>query len=211
MEDDFNTILDRLTAQTYELVVISIIGMGGTRKTTVARKAYDNSYIHSRFDKQAWVTISKEYNKRQMLLEFVSSITGSSQEMSNDQLMEIVYSGLKDMRFLIVIDDIQSTEAWAQMQRIFLNDDNKIRILLTTRLKYVVDYVSCPDFTPYSKTFLSLDDSWILFTKNIFKKDLCPPLLIEIWKHIVQHCKGLPLLVVVVSRLLGKIDPTHNY
>ncbi|KAK4708063.1 hypothetical protein R3W88_028988 [Solanum pinnatisectum] len=34
MEDDFNTILDRLTAQTDELTVIPIFGMGGTGKTT---------------------------------------------------------------------------------------------------------------------------------------------------------------------------------
>ncbi|XP_049387363.1 late blight resistance protein R1-A-like [Solanum stenotomum] len=145
-----------------------------------------------------------------MLLQVASTITGSNQEMSNDQLMEIVYRGLKGRRFLIVIDDIWSTEAWDQMQRIFPNDDNKSRILLTTRLQYVADYVNCPDFPPHSKSFLSLEDSWNLFTEKLFKKDHCPPLLEEIGKHIVQQCQGLPLSVVVVAGLLGKMDPTHD-
>jgi len=58
-------------------------------ETTLAKKVYDD-YICSQFDKHAWFTIFEEYNERQMLLEVVSTITGSNQEISDDQLMKIV-------------------------------------------------------------------------------------------------------------------------
>ncbi|XP_059316784.1 putative late blight resistance protein homolog R1B-8 isoform X1 [Lycium ferocissimum] len=210
MEDDFNTILDRLTAQTDELTVIPIVGMAGIGKSTLARKLYDDSSIRCRFDKYAWVTISEEYNETQMLREVVSSITGSNQEMRNDQLMEIVFRGLKRRRYLIVIDDLWSIEAWDQMRIIFPDDNNKSRILLTTRLKYVADYASCPGSPPHGMSFLRFGDSWNLFTERLFRKDPCPPQLEEIGKRIVHKCEGLPLSIVVVAGLLGKMEPTHD-
>ncbi|KAG5610652.1 hypothetical protein H5410_021933 [Solanum commersonii] len=89
MEDDFNAILEHLIAQIDDLAVVAIFGMCNIGKTTLTKKVYDY-YICSQFDKHAWVTIFEEYNERQMLLEIVSTITGSNQEISDDQLMKIV-------------------------------------------------------------------------------------------------------------------------
>ncbi|XP_009761712.1 putative late blight resistance protein homolog R1A-10 [Nicotiana sylvestris] len=211
MEEDFNTILDCLTSQTYELIVISIVGMGGIVKSTLARKVYDDSSIRHRFDTCAWVTVSENYNERQVLLDVVSSIISdrtdeSNIKMSNGQLAEIVYRGLKCRRFLVVIDDLWSTEALDHMRRMY----NKSRIILTTRLKYVADYASCPEFPPHNMSFLSFDDSWNLFNERLFQEQPYPSKLEEIGKRIVQQCRGLPLSIVVIAGLLGKMDLSHD-
>ncbi|CAN4124053.1 unnamed protein product [Withania somnifera] len=211
MKDDFNAILDCLNTQTKELIVISLVGMGGIGKTTLAKRVFDDSTIRCRFDKHAWATISEQYNKRKMLLEVASSVTGIiNQEISNDKLMEIVYRGLKGRRFLIVIDDLWSIDAWDQIRRIFPNDDNKSRIILTTRLRDVADYASSPDFPLHDVSFLSLDDSWKLFNERLFKTYPCPRRLRKIGKKIIQQCQGLPLSIIVIAGLLRKIGLTRD-
>ncbi|PHT83550.1 hypothetical protein T459_11993 [Capsicum annuum] len=216
MEDDFKTVVDHLTAQTDELTVTPVVGMGGIGKSTLATRVYHDQFIGHQFDTCAWVTVSENYNERQVLLDVVSSIRRinktdeSIKNINSDQLAEIAYRSLKGRRFLIVIDDLWSNEAWDQMQRLFPDDKKKSRILLTTRLKYVADYVSCPEFPPHNMSFLTSDDSWSLFTERLFRKDPCPPQLEPIGKHIIQHCQGLPFSITVIAGLLGKVDPTRD-
>ncbi|PHT98424.1 hypothetical protein BC332_32665 [Capsicum chinense] len=208
--------VDHLTAQTDELTVTPVVGMGGIGKSTLATRVYHDQFIGHQFDTCAWVTVSENYNERQVLLDVVSSIRRinktdeSIKNINSDQLAEIAYRSLKGRRFLIVIDDLWSNEAWDQMQRLFPDDKKKSRILLTTRLKYVADDVSCPEFPPHNMSFLTSDDSWSLFTERLFRKDPCPPQLEPIGKHIIQHCQGLPFSITVIAGLLGKVDPTRD-
>ncbi|PHU30275.1 hypothetical protein BC332_02368 [Capsicum chinense] len=182
--------------------------MGGIGKTTLAKKAYDYPRVRSRFDVHAWVTVSREFGMRRLLLSLVRCIPGMTDkflEKTEDQLAVSLYRKLKDRRYLIVIDDIWSTKVWDDVTRCFPDDDNGSRIILTSRLKDVAAYAD-PDSPLHEMGTLSLDDSWKLLSIKVFGAyDLCPSELEDIGKQIAEKCGGLPLAILVVAGHLSRI------
>jgi hypothetical protein len=63
---DFDTLVNQLTygTQNSKLDVISIIGMGGLGKITLAKKIYNNDRVKSHFPCRVWVYISEFQNRR---------------------------------------------------------------------------------------------------------------------------------------------------
>ncbi|XP_019154254.1 PREDICTED: putative late blight resistance protein homolog R1A-10 [Ipomoea nil] len=206
----FKTILDKLTQQSAEqLQVVSIVGMGGIGKTTLAEKVYKDPSITSHFYKQAWVTISQEYTVGKMLGCLIGCVSESSdKQSSNDQgrLAETLRKRLKDQRYLIVIDDIWSKEAWDSVQRCFPDDNNGSRILLTSRLREVAEYASSGNST-INLSFLDANESWNLYC-NVFGQTKFLSVFEQIGREIVKKCNGLPLAVIVIASLLAKTEVT---
>ncbi|KAF3665614.1 hypothetical protein FXO37_10957 [Capsicum annuum] len=106
-ENEFEMIRDQLTRGTRQLDVVSIVGMGGIDKTTLASKIYNDQFILSRFDICAKATVSQEYCARNVLLRLLSSASGSrkiekSHEQQDDgQLADRLQKLLKGRRYLI--------------------------------------------------------------------------------------------------------------
>ncbi|KAL0402825.1 UNVERIFIED_CONTAM: Disease resistance protein RPP13 [Sesamum radiatum] len=73
--DEMLQIKDRLTGEpSHKLDVVSIVGMGGSGKTTLAKNIYDDAFIVYHFYTRAWVTISQEYHVHEILLGLLASM-----------------------------------------------------------------------------------------------------------------------------------------
>ncbi|KAH0728841.1 hypothetical protein KY290_000026 [Solanum tuberosum] len=207
LDEEVLKIKDRLIVQSSRLEVVPIIGMGGIGKTTLARRVYDDSLITYHFYVRAWTNVSQEFDTSEIFLGILRSIGVVNDEVERnstiEQLAERVYRSLKGRKYLIVLDDMWSIEAWQHVRRSFPDDHNGSRIVFTTRL---VDVASCASSgSPlHQMRFLSVTESWTLLRDKVFGNDSYPPELEKIGRSIGHQCQGLPLAVVAIGGLLSK-------
>ncbi|KAF7124046.1 hypothetical protein RHSIM_Rhsim12G0206800 [Rhododendron simsii] len=85
------TLIERLTADTKELQVISIIGMPGLGKTTLANKVFNDPRVSHEFSTLAWIYVSQTYTKRDLLLSILkggNQVTTAMSDMDEGSLVK---------------------------------------------------------------------------------------------------------------------------
>ncbi|XP_019184033.1 PREDICTED: putative late blight resistance protein homolog R1A-10 [Ipomoea nil] len=210
--DEFEIIKKLLTELgCKEKKVVSVIGMGGIGKTTLTRKVYEDPLVSIHFDVRAWVVASQLHNKRQMLVGLLNSISeqGNPESSTDEDLALKLYQCLKRQRYMVVVDDVWSGEAWDDVSNCFPDDGNGSRVLLTTRLAEVANYTSSDNDFFHHMQLLDQTDSWNLFCEKTGKSRGAEFEIIG--KPIVEKCKGLPLAIVVVAGLFSKLNTLNEW
>ncbi|KAL7589890.1 hypothetical protein Lser_V15G40187 [Lactuca serriola] len=208
---DVEIIRDKLAEDGKHLDVVSIVGMGGIGKTTLANKVFTDRFVVYHFHVRGWVTVSQTYDKRDLLIQVLSSIDDQLEleEATDSQLHKMLHRSLYCQRFLIVVDDIWSKEAWGKLKLFFPDHNTGSRILLTSRLTEVALHAKSHGLIHHLQ-HLTEEESWKLLCGKVFQGDECPKWLIDPGKKIAKNCHGLPLSVVVMAGVLAKETRTKD-
>ncbi|XP_015577888.2 putative disease resistance protein At1g50180 [Ricinus communis] len=242
----FDAVIRDLKAQLMieeeRLRVVSIVGIGGLGKTTLAKKVYNDNRVKQHFDCYAWAFMSQQFSVRDLLVRILTEAADKSklesteqgkeimkgeqpfaskletlkeedmfksmlERMKEEDLVKKLYKVLEEKRYLVVLDDIWSNEAWDCLKRAFPNGKKGSKVLLTTRNKKIASSAD-PWSSPVEPPFLTSNEAWELLRRKAFPNHIatennCPPEFEKLGREMVKKCGALPLAVVVLGGLLA--------
>lgn len=207
-KEELEEIVENLVSGTKELQVVSVTGMLGLGKTSLAKKVFYHPHIERHFLTRVFVTVSQDYKKKEVLLQILRCIishdidTTKILEMSNTELAEQIHQTLKGRRFLVVLDDVWTREAWDSLKVIFPWEDDKqgSRILVTTGQNNVASRTAG---SVYHLRFLYEEEGKELLRSKVFGMHKQLPEKFEFYEaEILRKCAGLPLAIVMVAGIL---------
>ncbi|KAM0060536.1 putative virus X resistance protein-like, coiled-coil [Helianthus debilis subsp. tardiflorus] len=189
--------------------VVSIVGLGGVGKTTLAQLLYNDKDVKDHFELMSWVCVSNEFDVFTISKAIFIDVGGDDRKFETlNQLQVALTEKLSRKRFLFVLDDAWNEiyDEWELLQRPFTVGAPGSKILVTTRktkVALVMDSVKA-----YPLELLSNEEALSLFAQHALGKQNFDvnQLLKSHGEDIVKKCGRLPLAL----RTLGRVFRTKS-
>ncbi|KAJ6358294.1 hypothetical protein OIU76_000070 [Salix suchowensis] len=129
-------LLAESSQEAQDVDVISLVGLGGIGKTTLAQLAFNDAEVTAHFEKKIWVCVSEPFDEVRIAKAILEQLEGSTPNLAELQsLLPRVSQSINGIRVLLVLDDVwtENHRQWEQLKQSLASCARGSRILVTTR------------------------------------------------------------------------------
>ena len=132
LDNDRATLKNWLTKGREKRTVISVVGIAGVGKTTLAKQVYDQ--VRNNFECHALITVSQSYSAEGLLRRLLDELCKLKKEdppkdVSNmESLIEEVRNRLRNKRYVVLFDDVWNETFWDHIESAVIDNKNGSRM-----------------------------------------------------------------------------------
>ena len=183
--------------------VISLVGMGGIGKTSLAQLAYNHPDVLAHFQQRMWVCVSDPFDQCKVAKAIIKEVDRTHRD---DFELQTLLCKIQDLiegkKYFLVLDDVwtEDSQKWEPFKLALKNNVDGSRILVTTRKQRTAEVMG--SVRMINLQLLSNEDCWSIFSKIAFSNEEQLKCLEDIGRKLASKCKGLPLAAKTLGSLM---------
>ncbi|KAK4388532.1 putative disease resistance protein RGA3 [Sesamum angolense] len=105
--DDREALVSKLMHEALGPLVVSIVGVGGIGKTTLAQLVYNDERLVNCFELKIWVCVSDVFDEVRIAKAILESVKKESSDLKElESLLKCLKDCVSGKKFLLVLDDV---------------------------------------------------------------------------------------------------------